>query len=625
MARDATLVFGMNFVALAGCLAAIMKLAIAIRMPTDCFTVLLTVVLSVSSFYTYLDINIAASFRSVPRADVLLCIATWLARLAICIPIAARTVNHQQFLWVLLFIVPPALTAPVTSMLWGGGKYLAVVGSVLLYLTVPPVLGVLPYQSNYIYDNKSMTLFYVVLGAGLIFPAACAQLWRKRSPVEAAKHRKEYSFLSVWALTALSFIAIYQVTPARRDASIISNMYYPFVHPVESLECARNFWQAFTVYMGMKLTTAMVRKTLVYTFNFQAEHCMDLYILHTCPNIFLWLGLANSITSPDVTYTKFWGVFMFFMLPVVEQSFIIKSFMHRLIRQTTQSKHITIEQLDVVWTVLKSVQATCVDPDGEEVLDLQGVGAFLKYVEHLTTGVKEDVPEYMVSALFELLDEDNSGFVTKSELFTYVSSVGLVIDLNGKPRGAGSEKPKERMLSKVTNAVGLTLELTSKSKFFSKRLSQATAADLAAADRLIEEMRNREQNTSIKMLSELDQAKSKALNDLKVAAAAHEPMVIERSASRLLPLHHEHHVGGEGEHGRRNTAAIGRINSGGIQKSNSVSSIKKSDSDAAPDVELAASDVQIAPPSPPREEAAPAEPEQAAPAEPEQAEPEQAV
>ena len=623
MARDATLVYGMNFVALAGCLAAIVKLAIAIRMPTDCFTVLLTVALSVSSFYTYLDINIAASFRSVPRSNVLLCMGTWLARLAICIPIAARTVNHQQFLWVLLFIVPPALTAPVTSMLWGGGKYLAVVGSVLLYLVVPPVLGVLPYQSNYIYDNKSMTLFYVVLGAGLIFPAACAQLWRKRSPVESAKHRKEYSFLSVWALTALSFIAIYQVTPARRDASIISNMYYPFVHPVDSLECARNFWQAFTVYMGMKVTAALVRKTLVYTFNLQAEHCMDFYILHTCPNIFLWLGLANSITSPDVTYTKFWGVFMFFMWPVVEQSFIIKSFMHRLIRQTTQSKHITIEQLDVVWTVLKSVQATCVDPDGEEVLDLHGVGAFLKYVEQLTTGVKEDVPEYMVSALFELLDEDGSGYVTKSELFTYVSSVGLVIDLNGKPRGAGSEKPKERMLSKVTNAVGLTSDLTSRSKFLSKRLSQTTPADLAAADRLITEMRSRDQTTSIKLHAELEQAKSKVLKDLVLAAAAHEPTVIERSASRLLPLHLAHVAGGAGEPARHSSASIGRVSSSGIKVSTSnaslgrtsSSSVKKSDSNAALDVELAASDVEIAPPSPAREEAR----EEAAPAEPEQA------
>ena len=532
MARDITLVYGMNFVALSGCLAAIIRLAISTKMPSECFTVLLTVALSVSSFYTYLDINIAASFRSVPRSNILLCIFTWLVRLAICIPIAARTVNHQQFLWVLLFIVPPALTAPVTSMLWGGGKYLAVVGSVLLYLTVPAVLGVLPYQKNYIYDNKSMTLFYVVLGAGLIFPAACAQLWRKRSPVESAKHRKEYSFLSVWALVALSFIAIYQVTPARRDASIISNMYYPFVHQVESLECQRNFWQAMTVYMGMKVTAAMVRKVFVYSLNLPAEHCMDLYILHTCPNIFLWLGLANSITSPDVSYTKFWGVFLFFMLPALEQNFIIKSFMHRLIRQTTQSKHITMEQLDVVWTVLKSVNATCVDPMGEEVLNLQGVGAFLKYVQQLTTGVKEDVPEYMVAALFELLDDDNSGFVSKSELFTYVSSVGLVIDLNGKPRHSGSEKPKERALAKLTTAAGLMP--VSVTKRFS---TTASALDLSNAERVIAELRERDKTASSALMAEIARSHTKVMKDLSTAVAQASPEVVPRVSSRMLELH----------------------------------------------------------------------------------------
>jgi hypothetical protein len=100
----------------------------------------------------------------------------------------------------------------------------------MLYLTLPAVLGVLPYAPGYIYNNKSMTLFYVVLGAGLLFPAACAQAWRKRSPVEAAKHRKEWSFLSVWALIALAFIAVYQVTPARRNALLAAAAAAPALH-----------------------------------------------------------------------------------------------------------------------------------------------------------------------------------------------------------------------------------------------------------------------------------------------------------------------------------------------------------------------------------------------------------
>ncbi len=431
-ARDTSLISGMNFVAASAFAGAGLRLAIARRMPTNCFTVLIVLALAVSSFYTYLDINVPASFKSTDRSALAVFVCSFLARLAICIPIASRVVTSQQFLWVLLFIVPPALTAPVSSILWGGGKYLAVAGSILLYLSVPAVLGVLPYAPGYIYDNKSMTLFYVVLGAGLIAPAGAAQLWRKRSPVEAAKHRKEWSFLSVWALIILSFLACYQVTPSKRDASILKNMFYPFEQPRDSLECERNFFQGVLVYAAMKGFTAAARKLLVYYFNMPADACMDMYILHTNPNIFLWLGLANSIRAPDVTYTKFWGVLLFFLWPAVEQNFIVKSFMHKLVGRTTQSKHISMEQMEVVWKVLQGVGAVSLDESGEEALDQEGVEAFASYVQQITTGIlDEKAPVHVARTLFETLDTDRSGFVTKGELYNYVSSVGLVIDLNG--------------------------------------------------------------------------------------------------------------------------------------------------------------------------------------------------
>ena len=175
------------------------------------------------------------------------------------------------------------------------------------------------------------------------------------------------------------------------------------------------------------------------------------------------------------------------------------------------------------------------------------------------------------------------------------------------------------MLSKVTNAVGLTRDFTSRSKFSTKRLSQASDADMATADRLVDEMRSRDRTTSIKMLAELDAAKSKMLKDLLVMAAAHEPAVLERSASRLIPL--QRFADDETERSRRTSStSIGRVSagrlsagrqsSGGLKKSGSNASLgrtssgKKSETDAV-------SDVEMAPPSPAREEVAPAEPEAA--------------
>jgi len=436
-ARDSALVNGMPYVAAAGLFGAILRLAIVRRMPTNCFTVLIVCSLAVSSFYTYLDVNVPASFANTPLKPLLFTLVSWLCRLGICIPIAGRVVTQQQFLWVLLCMVPPALTSSVSSVLWGGGKYLCVTGALLLYIAVPPVLAVLSYAPGYLYDNKAMTLFYTVLGAGLIFPAACAQAWRTVSPVDAAKHRKEWAFLSIYAVVALALLGVYQVTPGTRGASVLVQMFYPFnttngASPVAALECERAFFQGVVTYMAMKGIPGLMRKLWVYFFDGAPEQAMDWYILHTQPNIFLWLGLANSVTPPpNVTFVKFWAVLFFFLLPALENSAIVKDFMHMMLRKTTQSKHISIDEMETVWVILRKAGAVCVDDTGEEALDIAGVTAFVAYVQELTTGVVDEAPMHVTHTLFEELDTDNSGFVTKSELYTYVSSVGLVIDLNG--------------------------------------------------------------------------------------------------------------------------------------------------------------------------------------------------
>jgi hypothetical protein len=153
-------------------------------------------------------------------------------------------------------------------------------------------------------------------------------------------------------------------------------------------------------------------------------------------------------------------------------------------------------------------------------------------VQQLTTGVKEDVPEYMVAALFELLDDDQSGFVSKSELFTYVSSVGLVIDLNGKPRGSASEKPKERALAKLTTVAGLMP--ASATKPFS---ISVLALDLSNAERVIAELRERDKTASSALRAEIARSHSKVTTDLSAAVAHASPEVVPRVSLRMAELH----------------------------------------------------------------------------------------
>ena len=466
---DQTTVHGVEYAVVAALFGIILKLAIGIKMPDACFDTLLTVALATSSFYAYLDINVTSSFRTVSKPALAAFMVTYLLRLALCIPLASRAVTHQQFLWLVLLIVPPALTSPVTTTLWGGNKYLAVVSSAVCYLSIPAVLAVLPYAPGYLYDNKAMKLFYIVLGAGLIFPAACAQAWRKRSPVEAAKHRKMWSFLSVWGVIALAFIALYQMTPARRNASLIGNLFYPFEHPTESLECARSYWQGCAVFVAMKLGAAGISALLVSLCGLSVDEGMDAYVMHATPNIFLWLGLASSITAVSVEYVKFWGVLFFFTWPALEQVFIVRNFTGQLMKQATESSHISLNEMDSIWQILVAAGVTQMK-NGQEVLDEEGVSYFLSYVQQLTTGVREDMPDYMAAAMLQLLDVDRSGYVDKGELFTYVASVGLVIDLNGQLRS--------RALQPVTRSATVRIKRPSTVTNETKRLADAAVERL---------------------------------------------------------------------------------------------------------------------------------------------------
>nr|WP_282453081.1 EF-hand domain-containing protein [Brasilonema octagenarum] len=72
------------------------------------------------------------------------------------------------------------------------------------------------------------------------------------------------------------------------------------------------------------------------------------------------------------------------------------------------------------------------DTDGSNSLDKDEIMELLGRIEDMTTGERssEDVRRYVTDFLFNILDADKNGTVELQELEEYVSTYGLVANLN---------------------------------------------------------------------------------------------------------------------------------------------------------------------------------------------------
>jgi 2,3-bisphosphoglycerate-dependent phosphoglycerate mutase len=158
----------------------------------------------------------------------------------------------------------------------------------------------------------------------------------------------------------------------------------------------------------------------------------DAYILLVNPNFFLWaaLFLGVSTTTPEVKYAVFWAALGFFCIPLIEQILFMNSFGNELLRETLRSSRVATEDVRKLFHQL--------DTDGSNALDRDEIMELLGQIEDMTTGERssEDVRRYVTDYLFNILDSDKNDTVDLAELEEYVSTYGLVANLNVAPAAA---------------------------------------------------------------------------------------------------------------------------------------------------------------------------------------------
>ncbi|MEH2266800.1 histidine phosphatase family protein [Nostoc sp.] len=412
---------------LLGCLVRAIS-ASSVGIPSELFRAIIVSCLAASTFYTYLDIDFAASKRKVTSTVKYIVYAWMLVRWVVGLLLIFSGILYQnpadlyKVMWVLFWMVPPALTSPVLSVLWGGNLYPSAILSRTLSIIAPVALIVTFGLAKQLPINSSSLIFFgVILIVGLAIPGAIAQFWRDKSPVESNHHSKNWKFIGVLAVALMALATGFQFTPS----TFISDLFFS-TDANRSLACLQQLAVATLVFILMRvfavLTSVFTKDKLI-----KAE-ARDAYILLVNPNFFLWaalfLGVSATANPEAVKYAIFWAALGFFCIPLVEQILFMNSFGNELLRETLRSSRMATEDVRKLFHQL--------DTDGSNALDKDEIMELLGRIEDMTTGERssEDVRRYVTDYLFATLDSDKDGTVDLAELEEYVSTYGLVANLN---------------------------------------------------------------------------------------------------------------------------------------------------------------------------------------------------
>ncbi|AFZ24362.1 phosphoglycerate mutase 1 [Cylindrospermum stagnale PCC 7417] len=412
---------------LLGCLVRTIS-ASSVGIPSELFRGLIVACLAASTFYTYLDIDFAASKRKVTSTVKYIVYAWMLARWAVGLLLIFSGILYQgpgdlyKVMWVLFWMVPPALTSPVLSVLWGGNLYPSAILSRTLSIIAPVALIVTFGLAKQLPINSSSLIFFgVILIFGLAIPGALAQFWRDKSPVESNHHSKNWKFIGVLAVALMALATGFQFTPS----TFLSDLFFS-TDANRSLACLQQLAVATLVFVLIRVFAVLT--SVVTKGKLNKAEARDAYILLVNPNFFLWaalfLGVSATANPEAVKYAIFWAALGFFCIPLVEQILFMNSFGNELLRETLRSSRMATEDVRKLFHQL--------DTDASNALNRDEIMELLGQIEDLTTGERssEDVRSYVTNYLFATLDTDKNGTVDLAELEDYVSTYGLVANLN---------------------------------------------------------------------------------------------------------------------------------------------------------------------------------------------------
>ncbi len=269
------------------------QLLLGVRVPPWAFTLTLTVLLSIGSFFAML--RVAPPALRGPVASLRTAWPLLLPRLALGLALLWTTHALPLQLAGLFLLLPPALMAPTLSLLWGGDYFFAIRHTVAASLALPALLlaGLaLPLALPGTHAahtlaalGPALLTYAVVLVAALALPGVAAQTLRHRDPIRAGALSTNWNWLGGLALVPLAAVATFALTP-----------------PV-GLTGPDTAGLAARLLLTMTVTGAALAALRLLTTLFLrvrphgAGLGRDMFITQNTPNVFLWLAMT-AVLAP---------------------------------------------------------------------------------------------------------------------------------------------------------------------------------------------------------------------------------------------------------------------------------------------------------------------------------------
>ena len=286
------------------------KICLEIPLNHSVFLLSLCLLLAISTFFVMLSLNtnrIVRSFRIVQR-DLL----PWYLKFIIAGCLFILIESDIISILAMLFLMPPALTVPVLSSLWGGRLYPAIEKTILLSCLAPFFMcGVLLFSASSF--GALFIPFITILITSMILPAFLAQQIRMRKPIETGKFVEHWRWLGVLAVVVLAFVGTYYFTQADMIDLFLNRSKESLIFIEQGIEVFIAF--AFVKIFAL-IASRLDRKDRPYI--------TDLYVTHSTPNIFLWISLIAL--QPNMMFIGFWGCIFFFSGILIDELYLISTY-----------------------------------------------------------------------------------------------------------------------------------------------------------------------------------------------------------------------------------------------------------------------------------------------------------
>ena len=289
-----------KFLLIAACLGIMVKQIYVIEFESRFLINLVTgIFLAVNSFLSVLRLDssvIKKSFSSLQESKIGILLRA-LTGLSILI-----LFSHPISLIVgIYFLLPPAMTAPTLSLMWGGDYFFSAKLTGSLSIVSLVVLFLISFAAKSVGLNFpiSFVSFFVLFVFSVLLPGCLAQGLRKETPIRAGAIATNQGWIGGAALIPLAFMSMYLLTPK------VSSAFIEFERS--------HFWVEIAVVAAVLMMSRVLARIASQTCKIDEQSKFDVYLCQIFPNIFLLSSLLpasahTGLILPLMNFTFFLSI-----------------------------------------------------------------------------------------------------------------------------------------------------------------------------------------------------------------------------------------------------------------------------------------------------------------------------